>query len=275
MECERCPCLGLPPSCAEAWPEEEILQQLVAKLPWGHNVRLLDHLKTRDEREWYAQATIENGWSRNVLILHIESKLYERQGKATSNFERSLPAPQSDLAQQLLKDPYNFEFLTVQQDAEERTIEKGLIDHIQRFLLELGAGFAFVGRQYHLEVDDEDFYIDLLFYHLKLRCYVVIELKTGKFKPEYAGKINFYLAVVDDILRHPDDAPSIGLILCKQKGKIMAEYALRNMTTPIGISEYKITEALPDALKDNLPTIEQLEAELTNGADEADEPERR
>jgi len=254
---------------ADAWPDEPIVQQLVAQIPWGHNVRLLDHLKTREEREWYARATIENGWSRNVLVIHIESKLIERQGKATSNFERSLPAPQSDLAQQLLKDPYNFEFLTVQQDAEEREIEKGLVDHIQRFLLELGAGFAFVGRQYHLEVEGEDFFIDLLFYHLKLRCYIVIELKTGKFKPEYAGKMNFYLAVVDDLLRHPDDAPSIGLILCKQKGKIMAEYALRNMTTPIGISEYKITEILPDALKDNLPTIEQLQAELTIGTDEA------
>jgi len=260
---------------ADAWPNEPFVQQVVAQIPWGHNVRLLDHLNTREEREWYARATIENGWSRNVLVIQIESKLYERQGKATSNFGRSLPAPQSNLARQLLKDPYNFEFLTVQQDAEERAIEKGLVDHIQRFLLELGAGFAFVGRQYQLEVDEEDFYLDLLFYHLKLRCYVVIELKTGKFKPEYAGKMNFYLAVVDDLLRHPDDAPSIGLILCKQKGKIMAEYALRNMTTPIGISEYKITEALPDSLKGNLPTVEQLEAELANDADDTNESQSR
>jgi predicted nuclease of restriction endonuclease-like (RecB) superfamily len=255
---------------ADAWPDEAIVQQAAGQIPWFHNCVLLDKIKDTDQRLWYARATIENGWSRNVLVIQVESKLYERQGKATSNFERSLPAPQSDLARQLLKDPYNFEFLAVQQDAEERAIEKGLVDHIQRFLLELGAGFAFVGRQYHLEVDEEDFYLDLLFYHLKLRCYVVIELKTGKFKPEYAGKMNFYLAVVDDVLRHPDDAPSIGLILCKQKGKIMAEYALRNMTTPIGISEYKITEALPDSLKGNLPTVEQLEAELANDADESE-----
>ncbi len=179
-----------------------------------------------------------------------------------------LPAPQSDLAHQLLKDPYNFEFLTLQQDAEERAIEKGLVDHIQKFLLELGAGFAFVGRQYHHEVGGEDFYIDLLFYHLKLRCYVVIELKSGPFKPEYAGKVNFYLAAVDDLLRHPHDAPTIGLILCKAKTRIIAEYALRNMSAPIGVSEYLITEALPDDLKASLPTVEQLEAELA-ATDEA------
>jgi predicted nuclease of restriction endonuclease-like (RecB) superfamily len=249
-------------SFAEAWPQESILQQLVAKLPWGHNVRLLDYLKTREERLWYARATIEYGWSRNVLVHQIESRIYERQGKATTNFERTLPLPQSDLARQLLKDPYNFEFLTLQQDAEERELEKGLIAHIQKFLLELGSGFAFVGRQYHLEIGGEDFYIDLLFYHLKLRSYIVIELKSGRFKPEYAGKINFYLAVVDDLLRHPDDAPSIGLVLCKEKSQVVAEYSLRNMASPIGVSEYQITEALPDVLKRSLPTVEQLEAEL-------------
>jgi len=258
-------------SFAEAWPDELILQQLVAKLPWGHNVRLLDYLKTSAEREWYARSAVEYGWSRNVLVHHIETRLYERQGQATTNFERSLPPPQSDLARQLLKDPYNFEFLTLQQDAEEREIEKGLVTHIQKFLLELGAGFAFMGRQYHLEVGGEDFFIDLLFYHVRLRCYVVIELKAGKFKPEYAGKMNFYLAAVDDMLRHPDDAPSIGLILCKQKGhKLMAEYALRNMSTPIGVSEYQITESLPDTLKSSLPTVEQLEQELA-GVEEDDE----
>ncbi|AIE83935.1 PDDEXK nuclease domain-containing protein [Fimbriimonas ginsengisoli] len=249
---------------AEAWPQEPIVQQLVAQLPWGHNVRLLDHLKTPEERTWYAQQTLEFGWSRNVLELQIESRLYERQGKAVTNFHRALPAPQSDLARQLLKDPYNFEFLTLQADAEERLLEKGLVDHIRKFLLELGAGFAFVGSQYHLEVGGEDFYIDLLFYHLKLRCYVVIELKTGKFKPEYAGKLNFYLAVVDDLVRHPDDAPSIGLILCKDKNQVVAEYALRNTTAPIGVSAFQITEALPDLLKDSLPTVEQIERELSN-----------
>ncbi len=249
-------------SFSEAWPDEPIVQQLVAQLPWGHNIMLFEKSKDSQARLWYAHAAIEYGWSRNVLVHHIESRLYERQGKATTNFERSLPPPQSDLARQLLKDPYNFEFLTLQQDAEERELEKGLVAHIQKFLLELGAGFAFVGRQYHLEIDNEDFYIDLLFYHLKLRAYVVIELKNGKFKPEYAGKVNFYLAVVDDLLRHPDDAPSIGLILCREKGQIMAEYSLRNIASPIGVSAYKITEALPDTLKGSLPTIEQLEAEL-------------
>jgi len=249
-------------SFAEAWPDEVILQQAAAKLPWFHNCILLDKVKTDAVRLWYTHAAIENGWSRNVLVLQIESRLYERQGKATTNFDRVLPAPQSDLARELLKDPYNFEFLTLQHDAEERAIERALVTHIQNFLLELSAGFAFVGRQYHLEIDQEDFYIDLLFYHLKLRCYVVIELKNGKFKPEFAGKMNFYLAVVDDLLRHPDDAPSIGLILCKDKGQIVAEYALRNVASPIGISEYKVTEILPDTLVGKLPTVEQLEAEF-------------
>ncbi|MGO8670226.1 MAG: PDDEXK nuclease domain-containing protein [Capsulimonadaceae bacterium] len=250
---------------AEAWPDEPIVQQLVAQLPWGHNVRLLDYLKTQDERLWYAQAAIEHGWSRNVLVHHIDSKLFERQGKAVTNFERSLPPPQSDLARELLKDPYNFEFLTLQRDAAERDLEKGLLDHIRKFLLELGSGFAFMGSQYHLEVGGEDFYIDLLFYHVKLRAYVIIDLKAGSFKPEYAGKMNFYLAVVDDQFRHPDDAPSIGLILCKNKNQIVAEYTLRKIAAPIGISGYQTTEAtqaLPDALKGSLPTVAQLEAEL-------------
>jgi len=251
---------------AEAWPDEPIVQQVVAQIPWGHNVRLLDQLSSPEQRLWYVRHAVEFGWSRNVLVHQIESRLYERQGKAITNFERALPAPQSDLAHQLLKDPYNFEFLTLEQDAKERALERGLVDHIRKFLLELGAGFAFVGNQYHLEIDGEDFYIDLLFYHLKLRCYVVIELKTGKFKPEYAGKLNFYLAVVDDLLRHPDDAPTIGLILCKEKSQVAAEYSLRNMAAPIGVSAYKITEALPDTLKNSLPTIEQLEKELSDAA---------
>ncbi|MGO8670327.1 MAG: PDDEXK nuclease domain-containing protein [Capsulimonadaceae bacterium] len=260
---------------AEAWSDEPIVQAPLAQLTWYHNLALLEKLSARVERLWYARAAIEHGWSRNVLVHHIELRLFERQGKATTNFARALPPPQSDLARELLKDPYNFEFLTLQQDAEERALEKGLVDHIQKFLLELGAGFAFVGRQYHLEVGDQDYYIDLLFYHLKLRAYVVIDLKSGMFKPEYAGKMNFYLAAVDDMLRHPDDAPSIGLVLCKQKGhKLVAEYALRNVATPIGISEYKITEAMPDALKGSLPTVEQLEAELANVAEQEPEDEQ-
>jgi predicted nuclease of restriction endonuclease-like (RecB) superfamily len=209
-------------SFAEAWADEAILQQAVAKLPWSHNLILLEKLALPEKRLWYARQTVEHGWSRNVLVHQIESRLYERQGKATTNFERALPSAQSDLARELLKDPYNFEFLTLQHDAEERELEKGLLVHIRKFLLELGAGFAFLGSQYHLDVDGEDFYLDLLFYHVKLRCYVVIDLKTGKFKPEYAGKMNFYLAVVDDLLRHPDDAPSIGLVLCKEKSRVRA-----------------------------------------------------
>lgn len=251
-------------SFAEAWPEPEFVQQLVAQIPWGHNVRLLDRLSDPVLRTWYAQQTIQNGWSRNVLELQIDTKLHERLGAAITNFDRTLPLPQSDLARQITKDPYNFEFLTLQADAEERAIEKGLVAHIQKFLLELGVGFAYVGNQYPLEVDGEDYFIDLLFYHLKLRCYVVIELKAGKFKPEYAGKMNFYLSAVDDLLRHPDDAPSIGLILCKEKKQVAVEYSLRNTSTPIGVSGYQITETLPDEFKASLPTVEEIEQELRN-----------
>lgn len=249
---------------AEAWSEESIVQQVVGQIPWGHNIALLEKLKDVEERLWYARATVEHGWSRNVLVIQIESRLYERQGKALTNFERALPAPQSDLAGQLLKDPYNFEFLTLDADAAERELEKGLVDHIRKFLLELGAGFAFVGSQFHLEVGGDDYYLDLLFYHLKLRCYVVIDLKTGKFKPEYAGKMNFYLAVVDDKLRHPDDAPSIGLILCKDRNRVAAEYALRGTSTPMGVAEFRVTETLPDALVSALPTVEQIAREFSD-----------
>jgi len=254
--------LGYMKAFAEAWPDESILQEPLAKLTWFHNLTLLEKVKTTEERLWYAKGAIENGWSRNVLVLHIEAGLYRRQGKAITNFQRTLPAPQSDLAQQLLKDPYNFDFLTLSQDAHERELEVGLVEHIQKFLLELGRGFAFVGRQFPLDVGGEDFRIDLLFYHLKLRCYLVIDLKMTPFKPEYAGKMNFYLAAVDDLLRHPDDKPSIGLILCKTKNGIIAEYALRGTTTPMGISEFTHLEQLPERLKGTLPTIEEIEAEL-------------
>jgi predicted nuclease of restriction endonuclease-like (RecB) superfamily len=254
-------------SFAEAWPEESIVQQVVGQIPWGHNVRLLDLVKTTEERLWYAQAAVEHGWSRNVLAIQIESGLYRRQGKALTNFSRTLPAPQSDLAQQLLKDPYNFDFLTLSQDAQERDLELGLLDHIRKFLLELGVGFAFVGSQYPLEVGGDDFRIDLLFYHFKLRCFVVIDLKMTPFKPEYAGKMNFYLAAVDDMLKHPTDQPTIGLILCKGKNQIVVEYALRNTTTPMGIAEFRHLERLPDELKGSLPTIEEIEAELGHNRD--------
>jgi len=238
------------------------LQKLVTKIPWGQNFLLIEKVKDLPRRLWYMQKTIENGWSRNVLQTMIKSNAHERQGKAVTNFEAHLPAPQSDLAQQALKDPYIFDFLTLDEPFRERELETGLVRHLEKFLLELGTGFSFVGRQYHLDVGNDDFYIDLLFYHLKLRCFVVIDLKVGPFKPGYAGKMNFYLNVVDDKLKHETDNPSIGLILCQDKKKILAEYALRGMQKPIGVSEYELTRALPDSLKSALPTIEEIEAEL-------------
>jgi predicted nuclease of restriction endonuclease-like (RecB) superfamily len=247
---------------ADAWPDEQIVQQLVAQIPWGHNVRLLDYVKSPVERRWYAEQTIENGWSRNVLILQIESRLYHRQGKAISNFQSALPQPQSDLAQQMLKDPYNFDFLTLDEDARERDIERGLLDHLRQFLLELGSGFAFVGSQVPLEVGGEDYHLDLLFYHLKLRSFIVVELKVGTFRPDYVGKMNFYLSAVDDLLRHPSDQPSIGLILCRSKEGVVVEYALRDIGKPMGIAEFRLTESLPESLKSTLPSIEELESEL-------------
>lgn len=253
---------------AEAWPEKEFVQQVVAQLPWGHNVRLLDRVKEPQERKWYAGKAIEHGWSRPVLVHQIESRLYHRQGKAVTNFQVNLPPVQSDLAHEMLKDPYVFDFLSIGEEAHERDLERELVKHITNFLLELGAGFSFVGKQFHLEVGGEDFYLDLLFYHLKLRCYVVIELKTGPFRPEYAGKLNFYLSAVDDLLRHESDTPSIGLILCKDKNRLIAEYALRDISKPVGVSEYRLVEAIPEELKGSLPTIEELEAELAGGEDE-------
>lgn len=240
------------------------MQQLVAQIPWGHNIALLQHLKDPAQREWYARATIQHGWSRNVLIHQIESRLLERQGQATTNFDRALPAPQSELAQQLLKDPYNFDFLSLHDDALERDLEKALLSHLRNFMLELGVGFAFLGSQYHLVVGGEDFYLDLLFYHVKLRCYVIIDLKIGEFKPEYVGKMNFYLAAADDLLRHEQDAPSIGLVLCRTKNKVIAEYALQGFDHPLGISTYQLAEGLPEQLKGQLPSIEMLEAELAD-----------
>jgi predicted nuclease of restriction endonuclease-like (RecB) superfamily len=238
------------------------LQRLVAQIPWGHNILLMEKVKDLPARHWYMQQTIEQGWSRDALAAMIKGKAHERQGEAVSNFAVRLPAPQSELAQQLLKDPYLFDFLTIEEPFHERELETGLVRHLEKFLLELGSGFAFVGRQYHLEVSDRDFYLDLLFYHLRLRCFIVIELKKGDFKPEYAGKMNFYCNVVDDRLKHPSDQPTIGLILCQEKKRVVAEYALRGMTKPIGISEYELTRTLPDELKSSLPSIEELEKEL-------------
>lgn len=255
---------------AEAYSDKLFVQQLVAQIPWGHNVRILDHVKDPTERAWYIRQTVENGWSRNILILQIESDLYRRQGKAVTNYGKVLPSPQSDLAHQTLKDPYIFDFLTIDRDAHERAIEKELVNHIRKFLLELGAGFAFVGKQFPLEVSGQDFYIDLLFYHTRLHCYVVVELKTGEFKPEYAGQINFYLSALDDLVKTAEDNPSIGIILCATKDRILAEYALRDMKKPIGVAEWKtkITRALPKKLKGSLPTIEEIEAEFGKEGDE-------
>jgi len=231
-------------------------------LPWGHHLLLIEKLKDMQTRHWYMQATLANGWSRSVLQMQIETVAHTRQGKATSNFALRLPLPQSDLAQQALKDPYLFDFLTLAEPFHERELETGLIAHLEKFLLELGRGFAFVGRQYHLDVGDQDFYIDLLFYHLHLRCFIVIELKRGAFKPEYAGKMNFYCSVVDDVLKHVNDTSTIGLILCQTQNEIIAEYALRGVDKPIGVSTFELTRALPAELESSLPSIEQIEREL-------------
>ncbi len=238
------------------------MQQAVAQIPWGQNAVLLDKVKEPAEREWYARKTIEHGWSRNVLVHQIDSGLHRRQGQAVTNFERTLPAPQSDLARELIKDPYHCDFLQLGEEARERELERGLLLHLREFLLELGVGFAFVGSQYPLEFGGQDYYRDLLFYHLRLRCHVVIELKIGAFRPEDAGKMNFYLSAVDDLLRHPDDQPSIGLILCRERNRVVAEYALRGVEQPIGVSEYRLTKRLPEQLRGSLPSAEELEREL-------------
>ncbi|MFZ4659732.1 MAG: PDDEXK nuclease domain-containing protein [Caldilineaceae bacterium] len=248
---------------AKAWPDLPIVQQVAAQLPWFHNCVLLDKLAEPAERLWYARQAIQHGWSRNILIHQIQSRLHLRQGQAQTNFDRTLPAPQSELAQQILKDPYNFDFLDLGEEAHERDLERALLNHLQQFLLELGVGFAFVGSQVHLAVGERNFYLDMLFYHLKLRCFAVIDLKIGEFEPEHAGKMNFYLSAVDAQLRHPDDQPSIGLILCRNKDRVVAEYALRDVNKPIGISAYELTQALPEEYQGSLPTIEELEAELS------------
>jgi predicted nuclease of restriction endonuclease-like (RecB) superfamily len=253
---------------AEVWTDPEFVQQVAALLPWFHNCVLLDKLAGLNERIWYARATLQYGWSRAVLVHQIESGLHRRQGRALTKFDRSLPSPQSELAQEITKDPYNFDFLTLGHEARERDLERGLLDHLRQFLLEMGVGFAFVASQYRLSVGSEDFFIDLLFYHLKLRAYVVIDLKMKAFAPEFAGKMNFYLSAVDDLLRHPDDQPSIGIILCKTRERFVAEYALRDINKPIGISEYRLAESLPEKLQSSLPTIEELESELGAASEE-------
>lgn len=261
---------------AREWPDRSIWQGVLAKLPWWTNLALLDKLDQSSDRLWYAQKARLHGWSRNVLVMQIESGLHRRQGKAITNFDATLPAPQSDLANNLLKDPYLFGFLGLEDEAQEREVEKALMLHLRDFLLELGVGFAVVGNQHRLEVGGDEFFIDMLFYHLHLRCYVVVELKAVAFKPEFAEKLNFYLSAVDDLLRRERDAPTIGLtiglLLCRGKNKVVAEYALRDMSKPIGVSECQLTEALPENLRGKLPTVEELEAELEvpdNGSDDA------
>jgi len=248
---------------AESWPELEFGQQPVAQIPWGHNILLLQKLNLKDERLWYANKTIENGWSRAVLLHQVESKLINRQGNAVNNFKSTLPPVTSELAAQTFKDPYSLDFLNLSEEAKERVIEQGLMKHITAFLLELGSGFALVGQQYNLKVGGDDFFLDLLFFNIKLNCYVVIELKADKLTPQDVGQLDFYLAAVDGELKQPNHAPTIGLLLCKERNRVVAEYAVRNKTSPIGIAEYTLSESLPKELQEGLPTIEDIEASLS------------
>lgn len=248
-----------PQAVAKSQPDVSLLWSI----PWGHHVLLMTKVKDIGIRKWYMEQTLTNGWSRNVLTLMIQSDAHRRTGKAISNFDQQLPSPQSDLVQQTLKDSYIFDFLTIEEPFHERELETQLIRHLEKFLLELGQGFAFVGRQYRVTVGEDDFSIDLLFYHLRLRAFVVIELKAGPFKPEHAGKLNFYCNVINDQLRHEQDQPTIGLILCQTKDNVLAEYALTGIDKPIGISSYELTRALPKNLQSALPTVEQIEAELS------------
>lgn len=251
---------------AEAWPDAEFVQEVLAQLPWYHQLALLDKLPSPETRRWYAAKAIEHNWSRNILVMQIETRLLERSGQAVTNFPVSLPKPQSDLALESLKDPYRFDFLGLTEEAQEREIEHALVKHVTEFLLELGAGFAFVGRQVLLDVGGDEFFIDLLFYHLKLRCYVVIELKGGKFKPEHLGQLGFYLTAVDRQVKSEHDNPTIGLLLCKSKNKIVAEYALGDKSQPMGIAEYKLLDSLPAELQTSLPSIEAIEQALEGDA---------
>jgi predicted nuclease of restriction endonuclease-like (RecB) superfamily len=253
---------------AKEFPDFEFVQQAAVQLPWFHLVTIMDKVSDRDARIFYIMETIGCGWARSILTVQIETDLYNRQGRAITNFKDKLPCVQSELAQYTLKDPYLFDFLSIGKEAHEREIEKGLIAHMEKFLLELGKGFAYIGKQYHLEVGGQDFYLDLLFYNFRLRAFVVVDLKNTPFKPEYAGKMNFYISAVDSVLKHETDNPTIGLILCKSKNEIVAEYTLQNINSPIGLAEYRVTEALPENIKTELPTIEELEQALNKSIDE-------
>jgi predicted nuclease of restriction endonuclease-like (RecB) superfamily len=260
-------------SFARAYPENEIVQRCVAQLPWRHNIALLEKLKNTEERLWYAYKAIENGWSRDILVMQIESNLFARLGGAITNFERSLPSPQSDLAQQLIKDPYNFDFLTLAEGAQERELERALVHHIRDFLMELGLGFSFLGSQYPLVVSGKEYRLDLLFYHVHLHCYVVIDLKMGEFEPQHSGQMSFYVSAVDNLLRSDRDDPTIGIILCKTKDKTTVEYALQGSHQPIGVSTFQTQGQLPANIQSNLPTVEQLEMELSSAIEEMEEAE--
>lgn len=255
---------------ASLYPDRVIVQEVLAQLTWYHIITLMDKVKDEKIRLWYTKQAIQNSWSRNVLVHQIESGLYQRQKdtEKITTFKRTLPVPQSDLAQQTIKDPYIFDFLNISKNARELELQNELVRHITKFLLELGAGFAFVGSQYRIEISGKDFYIDLLLYHLKLRCYVVIELKTGDFKPEYAGQLNFYLSAVDSRVKSKNDNPTIGIMLCKSRDRIIAEYALRNITKPMGVSEYKLSRVIPEKLRKSLPSVEEIEKELGRQSNE-------
>jgi predicted nuclease of restriction endonuclease-like (RecB) superfamily len=249
---------------AKLFPDFEIVQAALAQITWYHNMALMDKVKDTESYLWYVAKTVENGWSRDILVHQIEYGLYERQALAvkTTNYDKRLPSPQSELAEQTLKDPYIFDFIDYREGMIEREIERELVKNITKLLLELGTGFAFVGNQYHLEIENEDFYIDLLFYNLKLRCYVVIELKNGDFKPEYAGKLNFYISAVDDLLKTVQDNPTIGILLCQNKKGMIAEYALRDIEKPIGVSEYNLFDTLPEKYENVLPSAEDIERRI-------------
>lgn len=255
---------------AEAYSDETFVQEVLAQITWYHNITLLSKVGDPAELEWYLRQTVKNGWSRNLLVHQIESDLFRRQGRAVTNLHRTLPSPQSDLAQEILKDPYNFDFLCLGERASERDLHRSLLAHLRDFLIELGVGFAFVGSEHPLEVGGQDFRIDLLFYHLRLRCYVVIELKIGDFAPEQVGKLNFYLLAVDDLIRDADhDGPTIGLLLCKTKNRVIAEYALQDLKKPVGVSSYRLRKALAEEMGRSLPTIEELEVELSRAEPES------
>ena len=241
----------------------ELIEKIIKSIPWGHNQRIMYKCKNIAEALFYAQKTMDNGWSRTVLEHQIDSGLYDRQGKAITNFQLKLPEPQSDLAEQTLKNPYNFDFLTLREKYDEKELEDALINQITQFLLELGTGFSYLGRQVHLHVGESDFYMDLLFYHVRLHCYVVVELKTEKFKPEFAGKLNFYVTAVNKKMKTEKDNPTIGILICKDKDDVVAEYALDDISQPIGIAEYELTKVLREEFKSSLPTVEEIESELS------------